>query len=101
MIRLVLVSLAMMAVPFIVYGIFEIVRSGPDGQGPRSPRDWERGSVLNLGFAGLALMVAALVFLIATDGGSRDGTYVPARIENGKLIDGYFNTDQPNVEGTE
>jgi hypothetical protein len=99
MIRVVLVSLAMLAVPFIVYAIFEIVRQGPDGKGPRSPRDWERDSVLNLGFVGLALMVGALVYLIATDEGSRDGIYVPPRIENGKLIDGYFNTDVTPVEG--
>lgn len=97
MIRIVLLTLALMAVPFLVYGLYEIIRSGPDGTGARSPRDWERDSMLNLGFVGLALGVAGIVFVLATSGGSRDGTYTPARIENGKLIDGGFNeTEDPS-----
>ncbi len=91
MIRILIVSLALLAVPFLVYFIYEIARAGPDGKGARSPRDWERDSMLNLGFAGLFLVFIGIVTVVATGGGTKDGTYSPARIENGKLIDGGFN----------
>jgi len=91
MIRIILVSLALLAVPFVVYFIYDLARSGPDGTGARNPRDWERDSVLNLGFIGLFLGFVGVVLIVATGGGSSDGTYTPARIENGKLIDGGFN----------
>ena len=91
MIRIILVSLALLAVPFIVYFIYDLARSGPDGRGARNPKDWERDSVLNLGFAGLFLGFVGVVAIVATGGGSSDGTYTAARIENGKLIDGGFN----------
>jgi len=91
MIRIILVSLALLAVPFLVYLLYEIARAGPDGKGARNPKDWERDSVLNLAFAGLFLVFVGVVAIVATGGGSRDGTYTAARIENGKLIDGGFN----------
>ena len=91
MIRILIVSLALLAVPFVVYFIYEIARAGPDGKGARNPKDWERDSVLNLGLAGLFLIFVGVVAVVATGDGSRDGTYTAARIENGKLIDGGFN----------
>jgi len=90
MIRMLILMLALLAVPFVVYFLYDIARRGPDGQGPRNPRDWERDSVLNLGFVGLFLAAVAIAFVLVTGGGSRDGVYIPARIENGKLIDGGF-----------
>ena len=91
MIRMLLAALALIAVPFVIYFLYDLARSGPDGRGARNPRDWERDSVLNLGFVGLFLATLVIISVISTGGGSRDGTYTPARIENGKLIDGGFN----------
>ena len=91
MIRILLAALAMIAVPFVIYFLYDLVRGGPEGSGARNPKDWERESVLNLGLVGLFLAALAIVGVVATGGGSHDGTYTPARIENGKLIDGGFN----------
>jgi len=88
MIRILLAALAMIAVPFVIYFLYDLARSG---SGARNPKDWERDSVLNLGLVGLFLAALAIFGVVATGGGSRDGTYTPARIENGKLIDGGFN----------
>ncbi len=91
MIRILIAALAMIAVPFVIYFLFDLARGGPQGEGARNPKDWERESVLNLGLVGLFLAALAIVGVVATGGGSADGTYTPARIENGKLIDGGFN----------
>jgi hypothetical protein len=88
---MVLVILALLAVPFVVYFLYDLARRGPDGRGTPSPKDWEQDHVVNLGLAGLALAVVGMVVLLMFSGGSRDGIYYPARIENGKLIDGGFN----------
>lgn len=99
MIRILLVTLALAAVPFLIYLIYDIARRGPDGLGARNPKDWEKDSVLNMGFAGLLLAVLGLIGVLAFGGGSDEGTYEPARIENGKLIDGRFTTDNSVPEG--
>lgn len=91
MIRMVVVTLLLMAVPFVVYFLYDLARRGPDGMGARAPKDWEKDSVLNLGFAGLALGTIGLVWILVVGQGVREGEYTPARIENGKLIDGGFN----------
>ena len=91
MIRILIAMLAMIAVPFVIYFIYDLARGGQDGTGARNPADWERDSVLNLGFVGLFLAFLAVLALVSTGSGQRDGTYTPARIENGKLIDGGFN----------
>jgi len=98
MIRIILVSLALLAVPFVVYFLFELARGGPDGTGARKPKDWERDSVLNLGFVGLFLAFAGIVTVLVIGSGSHDGKYTPARVENGKLIDGGFNRDGGTLE---
>ena len=98
MIRIILVSLALLAVPFVIYFLYELARGGPDGTGARRPKDWERDSVLNLGFVGLFLVFAGIVTVLVLGSGSRDGKYVPARIENGKLIDGGFNASGDTLE---
>ena len=99
MIRIVLVIIALLAVPFVVYFLYDLARRGPDGRGAPSPKDWEEDRILNLGLAGLALAVVGMVAVLAFGGGSRDGEYFPARIENGKLIDGGFN--EPNDASTQ
>jgi len=81
MIRILLAVLAVIAVPFVIYFLYDLARRGPDGTGVRNPKDWEQASVLNLGFAGLFLSTALVIWLVATGSGSRDGTYSPARIE--------------------
>ena len=91
MIRILLAILAMLAVPFVIYFLYDLLRGGRDGTGAQNPRDWERDSVINLGFVGLFPSFLVVIALITTGSGSQDGTYTPARIENGKLIDGGFN----------
>ena len=66
--------------------------------GARHPKDWEKDSVLNLGFAGLFLAVIGIVGILAFGGEPHKGLYEPARIENGKLIDGRFNGDKSGPE---
>ena len=98
MIRILLAVLAMVAVPFLIYFLHDLVRGGPDGKGVRNPKDWERDSVLSIGFVGLFLATLTVIAVVTTGGGSREGSYTPARIENGKLIDGGFNQRDSSPE---
>lgn len=95
MIRMVLILIALMAVPFAIYFFYLLARSGPSGDGTAAkPWDWQRDSVINLGFIGLFLATVGLIAVLFMGGEAKDGKYTPARIENGKLIDGRFNYDE-------
>jgi len=41
MIRILLAVLAVIAVPFVIYFLYDLARRGPDGTGVRNPKDWE------------------------------------------------------------
>ena len=90
MIRVVLLLAALAAVPFVVYGLYMVLRRQPVGGTEEAPMP-----VLRLGAAGLALVVVGFVAILVTqqEGGAGGGSYEPARYENGKLIPGGFTEE--------
>jgi len=84
MIRPVLTEIGIFLVPFGIYVLFLIAtRSEVMVQS-----SWPLRLVARLMLGSLLLMIASLVLLAQFSGGSPNSTYVPAHVENGKLVPG-------------
>ena len=84
MIRPVLTEIGIFLVPFGIYVLFLIAtRSGVIVQS-----SWPIQMVARLMLGSLLLVIASLVILAHFSGGSPNSTYIPAHVENGKLVPG-------------
>ena len=85
MLRAALEPIAFFLTPFAVFAIYLVLRT----RYPLAVEHWPRSRVAALTLVGL--VVAALgMALLASFAPRGQGTYVPARIENGKLIPGHI-----------
>ena len=84
MIRPVLTEVGIFLIPFVVYALFLVVtRSGVLAQS-----SWPAHMVAKLVLGSLFLVVVSFILLAHFSGAPPNSTYVPAHIENGRLIDG-------------
>jgi len=84
MIRPALTEIGIFLIPFGVYALFLIAtRSGIFIQS-----SWPLHLVARLLLGSLLLVILSLVLLANFSGGPPHSTYVPAHIENGKLVPG-------------
>lgn len=84
MIRPVLTEIAIFLIPFAVYALFLIAtRSGVLVQA-----SWPLHLLAKLTFGALLLVVISFVLLAHFSGAPPNSTYVPAHIENGRLVPG-------------
>jgi Family of unknown function (DUF6111) len=84
MIRPALTEIGVFLIPFAVYALFLVTtRSGLLLQ-----TSWPIQSVAKLALASLVLIVLSLILLAHFSGGSPNSTYIPAHIENGRLVPG-------------
>jgi hypothetical protein len=84
MIRPVLTEIGIFLVPFAVYAVFLIAsRSELLAQ-----TSWPLHIIAKLAVGSLLLVIVSFVLLAQFSGGSPNSTYIPAHIENGKLIPG-------------
>ena len=84
MIRPALTEIGIFLVPFAVYALFLIAtRSGLLVQS-----SWPIQLVAKLTLGSLLLVVASFILLAHFSGASPNSTYVPAHIENGRLVPG-------------
>ena len=84
MIRPVLTEVAIFLIPFAVYALFLIATRS----GVLVSTSWPAHLVAKLVLGSLLLVVISFVLLAHFSGAPPDSTYVPAHIENGKLIPG-------------
>ena len=84
MIRPVLTELAIFLIPFVAYALFLIATRS----GVLASSSWPAHLVAKLVLGSLLLVVISFVLLAHFSGAPPDSTYVPAHIENGKLVDG-------------
>ena len=84
MIRPVLTEIAIFLIPFAVYAAFLIAtRSGVLVQS-----SWPMHVIAKLAVGALLLVVVSFLLLAEFGGAPPDSTYVPAHLENGKLVPG-------------
>jgi hypothetical protein len=84
MIRPVLMEIGIFLVPFAIYAAY-LIANRVDFMIAAS---WPAHIVLRLSLAALVLVVVSFVLLAHFSGASPDSTYIPAHIENGKLVPG-------------
>jgi len=84
MIRPVLTEVGIFLIPFAVYALFLIAtRTGVLVQS-----SWPVHLIAKLVFGSLLLVVVSFILLAHFSGASPDSTYVPAHVENGRLVPG-------------
>lgn len=84
MIRPALTEIGIFLIPFAVYALFLIAtRSGVFAQA-----SWPVHLIAKLALGSLFLVIASLVMLAHFSGAAPESTYVPAHIENGRLVPG-------------
>ena len=84
MIRPVLTEIGIFLIPFAVYALFlAATRSGLFVEA-----SWPVTIVARLSLVAIVLVIAGLVGLAHFSGAAPDSTYVPAHMENGRLVPG-------------
>ncbi|CCD99292.1 DUF6111 family protein [Bradyrhizobium sp. STM 3809] len=84
MIRPVLTEIGIFLIPFAVYVLFLVATR----EGLLVPANWPLHRVAKLTVAALVLVIASLVLVAEFSGAPPHSTYVPAHIENGRLVPG-------------
>ncbi len=84
MIRTVLTEIGVFLIPFAVYAIFLIATRS----GVTLPASWPLDMLAKLTLAALVLVIISFLMLAELTGAPPNSTYVPAHIENGRLVPG-------------
>jgi hypothetical protein len=84
MIRPVLTEIGIFLIPFAAYALFLIATRS----GVLASSSWPMHLIAKLVLGSLLLVVVSFVLLAQFSGAPPNSTYVPAHIENGKLVDG-------------
>lgn len=73
-------------VPFAAYALWLIVTR----RTLRNADDWTVKTIGYLSLAGAILLIAAILFFVHFDREPPGGTYVPAHMENGRIVPGHI-----------
>ena len=84
MIRPVLTELAIFLIPFVAYALFLIATRS----GVLASSSWPVHLVAKLVLGSLLLVIISFVLLAHFSGAPPNSTYIPAHIENGRLVTG-------------
>jgi hypothetical protein len=84
MIRPILVELLLFLTPFAAYAILLWAKS----HGVFDPESWPLRTVVGLTLTALALMAVSAFVAAQLSGAPPGSTYVPAHVENGRLVPG-------------
>ena len=84
MIRPAFTEVGVFLIPFAVYALFLIATRS----GLMMHSSWPVHVIAKLALGSLLLVIVSFVLLAHFSGASPDSTYIPAHIENGKLIPG-------------
>lgn len=84
MIRTVLTEIGVFLIPFAVYAVFLMATRS----GVTLPTSWPLDMLAKLTLAALVLVIVSFVLLAEYTGAPPNSTYVPAHMENGRLVPG-------------
>ncbi len=83
--RVLLEPAAFFVAPFVVYVVYLLAL----GRHPLKPVHWPSSAVVSLVIAGLAVAVAGMLWF-GFEADQPTGAYVPAHVENGRVVPGQF-----------
>lgn len=86
MIRTGFIELLLFLTPFAIYAAFLFATRS----GVLDATSWPARHVLLLAIVALVLVIGSFVYLAHFSGAPVDATYVPAHLENGKLVPGAY-----------
>jgi hypothetical protein len=84
MIRPVLTEIGIFLIPFALYALFLLATKS----GMLHPGSWPLRVLIRLAIAALLLIIVSLLLLAHFSGAPPSSTYIPAHIENGRLVPG-------------
>jgi hypothetical protein len=84
MIRPVLTEIGIFLIPFALYALFLLANKS----GVMVPSSWPLPVLGRLTLAAFLLVIISLVLLAQFSGAPPNSTYIPAHIENGRLVPG-------------
>jgi hypothetical protein len=84
MIRPALTEIGIFLIPFAIYALFLIATR----TAVLAPASWPVRLVARLALGSLVLVGASLILLAQFSGAPPNSTYIPAHVENGKLVPG-------------
>jgi hypothetical protein len=92
MLRLILLKLFLVLLPFVLYGLYVwLVHKKKLASG----QTWNEAPFLKLLAAGLVVMLLGVFSWRLITAGEPGGTYVPARVEDGRVVPGRVEPDRP------
>jgi hypothetical protein len=86
MVRFVAFDAVFFLLPFGIYALWLLASRRP----VNSAAEWETRTIGYLALAGAILLVAVLFAFIHFDTGPPGGTYIPALMENGHIVEGHI-----------
>jgi hypothetical protein len=84
MIRPALTEIGIFLIPFVGYALFLVATRS----GLLVPASWPIHLIGRLALASLLLVIASLFLLAEFSGAPPNSTYIPAHVENGRLVPG-------------
>lgn len=84
MIRPILTEIGIFLIPFLVYAAFLLASRN----GVFDASSWPMRVVIRLAIVAFVLTILSLILLAHFSGAPPDSTYVPAHLENGRLVPG-------------
>lgn len=86
MIRQIAIDSALFVAPFAAYALFLWATRA----GLLDVSAWSLSRLMGLAIAALVLVIASFVVLVQLSGAPPGSTYVPAHLENGRLVPGAY-----------
>jgi len=86
MVRTGLIELLLFLTPFALYAAFLFATRA----GVLDPKSWPVRHVLLLAIVALLMVIGSFIYLAHFSGAPVGTTYVPAHLENGKLVPGAY-----------
>ena len=86
MIRQIAIDSALFLAPFAAYALFLWATRA----GLLDVSAWSLSRLMGLAIAALVLVIASFVVLVQLSGAPPGSTYVPAHLENGRLVPGAY-----------
>ena len=95
MVRYIAIDLVFFLLPFAAYAAWLYFTRGS----ARNSNDWQVRTVAYLSLAGAGLLIVAILAFTSFSQAPPDGVYVPAHVEDGRIVPGHIEPAPPGPRG--